>query len=71
MANSEPSLVKQFEHKSPLELLEGKAPSLLNEVVFGSTCMVYRDSNGRTFKKRATRGIILGVPEGTKRYRDT
>jgi hypothetical protein len=30
--------------------------------------MVYRDSNGRTFKKRATRGIILGVPEETKGY---
>jgi hypothetical protein len=30
--------------------------------------MVYRDSNGRTFKKRATRGIILGIPEETKGY---
>jgi hypothetical protein len=30
--------------------------------------MVFRDSNGRTFKKRATRGIILGVPEETKGY---
>jgi hypothetical protein len=54
--------------KSPLELLEGKPPSLLNIVAFGSPCMVYRDSNGRTFNKRATRGIILDVPEETKGY---
>jgi hypothetical protein len=53
---------------SLLELLECKTPSLLNVVVFGSTCMVYRDSNDRTFKKRATRGTILGVPEETKGY---
>ncbi len=52
--------------KSPLELFEGDVPSLLNIVVFGSTYMVYRDSNGRTFKKRAAREIILGVPEETK-----
>ena len=50
--------------KSPLEVLEGKPPSLLNIVAFGSPCMVYRDSNGRTFKKRATRGIILGSSDG-------
>ena len=55
-------------HKSPLELLEGKAPSLINVVVFGSICKVYRDSNDRNFKKRATRGIILGVPVETKGY---
>jgi hypothetical protein len=48
--------------KSPLELLEGKPPFLLNIVAFDSTCMVHRDSNGRTFKKRATRRIILGIP---------
>jgi hypothetical protein len=54
--------------KSPIELLEGKPPSLLNIVAFGFTCMVYRDSNGRTFKKRATRGIILGIPEETNGY---
>jgi hypothetical protein len=51
--------------KSPLELLEGKAPSLLNIVVFGSTCLIYRDTNRRTFKECATRGIILGVPKET------
>ena len=28
----------------------------------------YRDPNGRTFKKRATPGIILGIPEETKGY---
>jgi hypothetical protein len=46
----------------PLELLEGKASSLLNIVVFGSTCMVYQKATAETFKKRATCGIILGVP---------
>jgi hypothetical protein len=30
--------------------------------------MVYRDSNGRTFKKRATQGIILGIPKESKGY---
>jgi hypothetical protein len=30
--------------------------------------MVYRDPNGRAFKKRATRGIILGIREETKGY---
>jgi hypothetical protein len=54
--------------KSPLEVLEGKAPSLTNIVTFGSTCMVFRDSKGRTFGKRAVRGVILGVPEETKGY---
>jgi hypothetical protein len=54
--------------KSPLELLEGKAPSLTNIVTFGSTCMVFRDSKGRTFGKRAVHGVILGVPEETKGY---
>jgi hypothetical protein len=29
--------------KSLLALLEGKVPLLLNIVVFGSTCMVYRN----------------------------
>jgi hypothetical protein len=53
---------------SPLELLEGKAPSLLNVVVFGSTCMVCRDPNGRTLTNRATRGIRLGAPADTKSY---
>jgi hypothetical protein len=54
--------------KSPFEQLEGKRPSLLYIVAFGFTCMVYRDSNGRTFKKHATRGIIHGIPEDTKGY---
>jgi hypothetical protein len=54
--------------KSPLELLEGRPPSLLNIVAFGSTCMVHRDSYRQAFKKRATRGIILGIPEETKGY---
>ncbi len=30
--------------------------------------MVFRDSKGRTFGKRAVRGVILGVPEETKGY---
>jgi hypothetical protein len=54
--------------KSPLEMLEGRAPSLTNIVTFGSTCMVFRDPNGKAFGKRAVRGVILGVPEETKGY---
>jgi hypothetical protein len=54
--------------KSPLEPLEARPSSLLNIVAFGSPCMVFRDSGGRTFKKRATRGIILGIFEETKGY---
>jgi hypothetical protein len=57
---------RNLDRKSPIELLEGKPPFLLNIVVFGYICMVYRDSNGRTFKKCATRGIFLGTPEETK-----
>jgi hypothetical protein len=53
--------------KMPLEALEGKAPSLTNIVTFGSMCMVFRDSIGRTFG-RTVRGVILGVPEETKEY---
>jgi hypothetical protein len=49
--------------KSPLEVLEGKTPSLTNIVTFGSTCMVFRDSKRRTFGKRV-RGVILGVCPG-------
>jgi hypothetical protein len=56
------------DRKSPIQLLEGKPPSLLNIVVFGSTCLVFRESNGHIFSKRATRGIILGIPEETKDY---
>jgi hypothetical protein len=35
--------------KSPLELQDDKAPSLLNIFVFGSTCMVYRGTNDRFY----------------------
>jgi hypothetical protein len=60
--NSSPSRSNP-ERNSPLELLEGKPPSLLNIVAFGSTCTVHRDSKCRTLKKRAARGRILGIPE--------
>jgi hypothetical protein len=49
-----------------MELLKGKTPSQLNIAAFGSICMVFSETNGRTFNKRATRGMILGIPEETK-----
>jgi hypothetical protein len=54
--------------KSTIELLEKKPPSLLHIVDFGSTRMVYRESNDRSSKKRVTRGIIVGIPEETKGF---
>jgi hypothetical protein len=54
-------------HQSPIQMLDGHAPSLKDIVIFGSPCMVYRPSN-KTFNPRATRAIILGRSEETKGF---
>ena len=54
---------------SPLEMLEGKPPSLTNVVIFGSPCMVYRSPGKNSLKKRSQRALVLGVSEEVKGYR--
>jgi hypothetical protein len=54
---------------SPLQMLEGHAPSLKDIVIFGSPCTVYiKKKTTKTFKPRAAQGLILGRSEGTKGY---
>jgi hypothetical protein len=48
-------------------MLNGKAPSLKDIVVFGSPCMARRESR-KTFNPRATQVFILGKSEETKGY---
>ena len=52
--------------QSPIEMLEGHAPNLMDIVTFGSPCMVFHDAGIHALNKRATRGLILGRSEETK-----
>ena len=54
------------QRQSPIEMLEGHAPSLMQIITFGSPCMVFRDASTCALQRRATRGLILGRSEETK-----
>ncbi|CAI5729482.1 unnamed protein product [Peronospora destructor] len=55
--------------ESPLELLTGQVPDLTDIVVFGSPCMVFRDTKKKNFKRHAVRGYIIGKNDETKGYK--
>ena len=52
----------------PIKILTKVAPTLSKIVVFGSACSVYRDLKKNNFAKRAQRGFIAGIGDGTKGY---
>lgn len=54
---------------SPLELLTGVQPQLLDIVVFGSACTSYRDPGKNAWKPRAEVGMIIGKDDETKGYK--
>ncbi|CAI5747547.1 unnamed protein product [Peronospora destructor] len=54
---------------SPLELLTGQVPDLTDIVVFGSPCMVFRDTKKKNFERHAVRGYIIGKNDETKGYK--
>ncbi|GMF44281.1 unnamed protein product [Phytophthora fragariaefolia] len=55
--------------KSPLEMLMGRAHSLQDIVVFGSSCAVFVGTNKKNLQKRSQPGKIVGKSEETKGYR--
>jgi hypothetical protein len=54
---------------SPLEVLTSLAPSLMDIVVFGSPCMVFRDPRKQNLQKHAVRGYVIGKSDETKGYK--
>ena len=54
---------------SPIQMLTNETTSVSNVVVFGSPCMVWRDSNNKSFAKHAERALILENNDETKGYK--
>jgi hypothetical protein len=55
--------------KSPIEILTGVPPVLIDIVIFGSPCTVYRSPKKKSLTKRGTPGVIVGKNDETKGYR--
>jgi hypothetical protein len=55
--------------KSPIEILTGVPAVLIDIVIFGSPCTVYRNPKKKSLTKRGTPGIIVGKNDETKGYR--
>nr|CCA28337.1 AlNc14C2412G13231 [Albugo laibachii Nc14] len=55
---------------SPITMLTGRPPSLVDIVVFGSPCETYRDPKKHCLKQRSEQGIILGKSDETTGFRD-
>ncbi|KAJ0395767.1 hypothetical protein P43SY_005684 [Pythium insidiosum] len=55
--------------RSPIEVITGVRPSLIQVVVFGSPCTVFRDPKKKSLKERAQAGIIVGKNEETKGFK--
>ncbi|CAI5725913.1 unnamed protein product [Peronospora effusa] len=54
---------------SPLVLLTGQVPDLTDIVVFGSPCMVFRNTKKKNFERHAVRGYIIQKNDETKGYK--
>nr|CCA19525.1 GK15001 putative [Albugo laibachii Nc14] len=54
---------------SPITMLTGRPPSLVDIAVFGSPCETYRDPKKNWLKQRSEQGIILGKCDEIKGFR--
>lgn len=54
---------------SPIEVLTGQTPNLVEILVFGSPCDVFRDPKKNLLQQRSTTGMIVGRSDETKEYR--
>ena len=55
---------------SPIAMLNGRPPSLVDIVAFGLPCETYRDPKKNCLKQRSEQGIILGKSDETTGFRD-
>ncbi|CAH0492945.1 unnamed protein product [Peronospora farinosa] len=54
---------------SPVEMLTGKSPSLVDIVVFRSQCEVFCDLKKNSLKQRSEKGLIVEKSDETKGFR--
>nr|CCA27536.1 AlNc14C569G12172 [Albugo laibachii Nc14] len=54
---------------SPIAMLNGRPPSLVDIVAFGLPCETYRDPKKNCLKQRSEQGITVGESDETKGFR--
>ena len=57
------------ERASPVKMLTGKSPNLVDIIAFGSQCEVYRDPEKDSLKQRSKVGVVFGKSDETKGFR--